>query len=515
MPKPPPYGVIYNWDGAPHGYSEVPQSVDAFIDKTYAPLIDTQVGSLFWCIGEHAAKWPSDVLEMVGDLHGRRYESVGTYTHTENIRLMFERGEDPYEAMINRGRELGIEVYASVRMNDNHFAGAQPGDLATLHHSELTQMRIEHPQWLLGKSATSDWFASSWNMAVPEVREHRFAHVKEIATRYDWDGVELDWQRHAFHFPTDEGYRLRYLLTDVQRAVRRVTDELARKRGKPFWLAARVAPRLETCLNIGYDIPTWIEEGLVDILIPAANAATDPSVDVAHFIELCRNKPIAVYPGLDGGLPDPFVGPEDLAMKDKMRTRAIVSRYHHARADGIYAFNWHANRDSRRELLSQMGSIETLHCTDKIYAATHRVLHSEGEWRGAFHPDRVYGEVHVPLKRTLTEDGPTITLDIADDLAADVPSQVQLRVRLNEWVKGDQVSVSWDGQELLNTEIRYFLGDDPHRISDVSSAVWVCSEMKPALVTQGVHKVKVVLNKRHPQVSSDLVLTDVEVVIQY
>lgn len=132
MPKPPHYGIIYNWDGAPHGYSEVPQSMEAFLEKVYAPLKDTQVGALFWCVGEHAARWRSDVLELLGDVHGRKYESAQSYIFTENIRQMLEWGEDPQEALIERGHELGLHVYASVRMNDNHFNGAQIEDLHTL-----------------------------------------------------------------------------------------------------------------------------------------------------------------------------------------------------------------------------------------------------------------------------------------------------------------------------------------------------------------------------------------------
>ena len=106
MPTALEYGIIYNWDGAPHGYSEVPQSMEAFLDKAYAPLEDIQVGALFWCIGEHAARWPSDVLELLGDVHGRHYESASAYIHTENIRQMLERGEDPQEALIERGHQL-------------------------------------------------------------------------------------------------------------------------------------------------------------------------------------------------------------------------------------------------------------------------------------------------------------------------------------------------------------------------------------------------------------------------
>src|SRR5437016_5896550 len=70
---PPPYKIIYNWDGAPHDYSEYPQSLDQFLQKAYAPMKDTQVGAHFWCIGEHEAKWPSKTMELVGDSENRRY----------------------------------------------------------------------------------------------------------------------------------------------------------------------------------------------------------------------------------------------------------------------------------------------------------------------------------------------------------------------------------------------------------------------------------------------------------
>ena len=134
---PPKYHIIYNWDGAPHGYSETPQSMDTLLEKTYAPLKDTQVGAHFWCVGEHAARWDSDVLEMLGDVHNQTYENAASYTFTENIRHMLERGEDPQQAVIERGHDLGLHVYASIRMNDNHFNGAQIDDLPSLHHTEL------------------------------------------------------------------------------------------------------------------------------------------------------------------------------------------------------------------------------------------------------------------------------------------------------------------------------------------------------------------------------------------
>ncbi|MBT5872725.1 MAG: family 10 glycosylhydrolase [Candidatus Latescibacteria bacterium] len=514
MSKPPPYGIIYNWDGAPHGYDETPQTMASFIDRTYAPLSDTQVGAHFWCVGEHAARWDSDVLELLGDVHGRKYESAAAYTFTENIRLMLERDEDPQKSVIERGHELGMHVYASVRMNDNHFDGAQISDLATLHHTELTDLRKSHPEWLLGDK-TSEWFALSWNLAIPEVRQHRLAHVAELCRKYDWDGVELDWQRHAFHLPEDEAYRLRYLLTDLQRAIRQMACSLAAERGRPFHVAVRVAGTLEQCANIGYDLPTWVDEGLMDIVIPAGGAATDPSLDVASFVSLCEGRDIAVYPGFDGSLPDSFVGPEDAGVKDRLRTRAIASRYHKSGADGIYVFNWHANGTTRQELLNQVGSLETLSCTSKIYAATHRFIQKDGPWRGAYRIDRTLGVVPVPLQATLTEDGPTIELDIVDDVKSYTPESLVLRLRLDQWVRGDHVLVLWDGIELANPNIEFCKISDPQGISAVSAAIWQSYALDPSIVSAGNHTVQAVLKHRNPQVACDLVLTDLELVIRY
>ena len=71
MPRPPEYGIIYNWDGVPHALSEVPQSMESLLEKVYAPIQDTQVGALFWCVMTHAIPWESDTdtLETVGDAH--------------------------------------------------------------------------------------------------------------------------------------------------------------------------------------------------------------------------------------------------------------------------------------------------------------------------------------------------------------------------------------------------------------------------------------------------------------
>ena len=138
MTAPGEYGIIYNWDGAPHGYSAAPQSLDEFLRFTYAPLVDTQVGALFWCVGEHAARWSIPSLEQLGDIHGRRYESAAAYHHTENIRRMVERGQDPQAALIERGLwsqylEVGIGPYVEVFSKAPPMSAVGVGEDVGLH----------------------------------------------------------------------------------------------------------------------------------------------------------------------------------------------------------------------------------------------------------------------------------------------------------------------------------------------------------------------------------------------
>ena len=95
------------------------------------------------------------------------------------------------------------------------------------------------------------------------------------------------WQRHAFHLPADDAYRLRYALTDLMQAIRQQTDQIAEERGRPFHVAVRVATTFEACRRIGYDVETWVRDGLCDVVISGGNSGTDPGAEVEQFVELC------------------------------------------------------------------------------------------------------------------------------------------------------------------------------------------------------------------------------------
>ena len=400
---------------------------------------------------------------------------------------------------------------------------------------ELTDMRAEHPEWLLGDQ-TSEWFALSWNMAVSEVREQRLAHVREML-RYDWDGIELDWQRHAFHLPEEEAYRLRYVLTDLARAVRLLCDQHAQERGRPLPIAARVAGSIEQSYRQGYDLEEWLREGLVDLLIPAGNAATDPSIDVTEWRELRERcgatDRVRIMPGFDSGVPratavggDPereHVAPEPAPVLQSLYTRALAARYRHAGADGLYCFNWHSGFapnavdgqytfDGSRSLFQEIQDISTLRGLDKVYPATQRVIHKEGAWRGAFRVDRLWGQVPVPLLPTLTGRGARVKVALGDEspTAAGSP-RCTLRLRLEELTSPDRIAVRWDDEPLEEAAP----SPAPAQAWTVSTTAWLFFPLSPEQVGAGAHVAEVILAHRNPQVRSEIMLTDVEVVVDW
>ncbi len=518
--SPPRYPIIYNWDGAPHGYSQYPQSLDQFLEKTFAPIKNTQVKALFWCIGEHEATWNSKDLPMAGDSENRIYASLRSMTHNENIRSLLERGENPYQAMVQRGHELGIDVYVSIRMNDNHLHGIQLEDMTKTEMWGLTELRKQHPEWCLGAENTPKWFAASWNMAIPEVRQHRFQYIREAVAAADWDGVELDWQRHGFHLPADHAYRLRYTLTDLQRAIRHETQAIADKREKPFWVAVRVSTTQESCRRIGYDLETWIQEGLCDILTAGGGSGTDAGIEVEGFRQMVDGTPIRFHTGFDSRFAGPYQGLEEEKASLHSWFRGLAAGYWERGAHGMYVFNWHANERTRRDLLTSIGAVETLKRTNKLYSALYRFDRAkEGPWVGSDLNDRIHAETPVSLYRTLTDEGPKFHVPTYDEVVEEARAgqlkKIELRIELRQFSPTDRVRVQLDGKELTSPQVRNVSAENPDDPSDVSESSWLVWSLRPEEADRGMHEVKVQLIKRNPRIKPPLVIEHVEIQVHY
>ena len=65
---PPAYRIVYNWDGAPHDYSEFPQSLEQFIEKTEETKRTVRLRMAILDIEHHLNRLYPDIGNMACDL---------------------------------------------------------------------------------------------------------------------------------------------------------------------------------------------------------------------------------------------------------------------------------------------------------------------------------------------------------------------------------------------------------------------------------------------------------------
>ena len=287
----------------------------------------------------------------VGEQYGERFGSNFNEWYAPAMRGLEREGTDPLEFVSGYMKSKGYEVMAAVRMGDTH-------------HRELNRniplcpvFAIEHPEYVI-KQPDGRKNETALDYSYPEVREHRFAIIKEIVSEYNIDGVELDFVRWAKFFPRDKGRENAPVLTDF---LKRIHDmmyvEESRKGNGKLKIGVRVPESVDACWLAGIDIKTWIENRLVDYIVVSTWNNTDPQIPVDEFTEYAKPAGIetlvmmgnmigAFWEGL------PVVYDRGIAMSAKHKTksyrsmliteaeaRAAAANYYAWGADGIFFWN--------------------------------------------------------------------------------------------------------------------------------------------------------------------------------
>ena len=222
----------------------------------------SRVDTVAVCIDAQVMYYPTAVGTMRGD--DATPEERAAWPESEkrrhaNVAALFAAGVDPYAVILAETRRRGREAWISFRMNDDH------GD-----DFLRTRFRREHPEWAIGGPRYGGRDALDFGR--DEVIEHVFRLLEEAATRYDADGLELDFNRFPRFFKDElpEEERVRRMTALLWR-VRGMLDGLSVERGRRIALAVRVpsdygrAP--PTPANVrarGCDVVAWAAAGLVD-----------------------------------------------------------------------------------------------------------------------------------------------------------------------------------------------------------------------------------------------------------
>jgi len=348
-----PRRLLFNCDGHSARVTENDSyDVAKWVQNLFTGIDAEHVGAFLWCDGSggNTALYDSEVLE----LHGERIGEPGPW-----VTRWIQEGNDPPEVVVRKCRERGLDVFYSFRINDIHDALLPPEK-----SPELPTFKIEHPEWMLGAQDYGGFtcYPTALNFAVPEVLDLKFRTIEELFLKHDFDGIEIDFMRGPpFFMPGTEPDNA-HLLTELLRRVRSFLDEREEKTGRPIEVAARVDETMEACHWDGFDVRTWAQERLIDILIMGSGTI---DIDVPAFREAVAGTGVLVYPCLYGWPSRYLPIPAELA-------RGIAASYWRDEPDGLYLFNWFPHESDKGyliDLLKEVGSPEKLAGKDVMYAA--------------------------------------------------------------------------------------------------------------------------------------------------
>ena len=233
-------------------------------------------------------------------------------------------------------------------MNDTHYTQGYSSAHA------VTEFTLEHPDWCIRNAAGN--IIGGMNYAIPEVREHRLAIMREQVEEYDLDGLELDFLRHAPFFDRERARENAPLMTRFVGKIRNVINEVARQknRTRPI-LGARVPVTLEMCAAEGLALECWLDEGLLDYICPSDHGRADFNIPAEDFVQIVAGSDCRILPTVHQAV---------LAQYDKERVmtlekyRGFANNMFQFGADGISTFNF------------MMGDIGTQHIERHVGAWT-------------------------------------------------------------------------------------------------------------------------------------------------
>ena len=395
------------------------------------------------------------------------------------MQSLIDRGLDPLTVLIDRAHDKGMDFIASLRMTS-----------------------------YLGLDA-SQKVPDGRGLANKEQRDHQAAVLKELTHDYNTDGIEMDFALA----PGGGPYPLRKedvkeytpVLTDWVREISQSVRN--RPGGKPGVVGARIYPTEEMNLAAGYDVRTWIKEGLVDYVCPMFYPyfILDPDMPIDWVVDAARGTDVAVY-----GMLQPYIEAESVGNPERIfptaeQMRAGAASLWSRGVDGLYTYfmRWPLG-DTERRILTELDDADLIAELDKHYMISERA--EDAREHGY---DRV-----VPLKIE-SADGVkrSIPFRIADDIEGREHRirQVILRINVDNLMGGDDFTVLLNGKSLAGEICLKNYGSE----IGVYTGQKLEFHLKGVLPKKGDNVLEVSLNKRPANMVGGVTVHDVEVYVQY
>ena len=413
--------------------------------------------------------------------HHSQFMQAAYWRVWNNMQSLIDRGLDPLTVLIDRAHEKGMDFFASMRLGA--YGGMDPA-----HNTRTGGRGYMHP----------------------EVRDHVFAVLEELATQYATEGVELDFAAPPggcpFCFRPEDVKEGTAVMTDW---VRRVSGMVKSRPGEVGQVGARVYPTEASNLRQGLDVRAWLREGLVDYVAPMVYGfnIVDSNMPIDWLVEAAHEADASIYP---------FVGPYSRSEGRRFHVRegatpammrAAAANNWQRGADGMYTWGmrWPLG-DSERRILSELGDPDLAKEGDKHYIVSRAVDGTEAVG---------YKTPPLPIDIASSDTGTRhqIPFYISDDVQGDASRvrRVLLRINIRDLVSADRLTVLLNGESLSQETCLRQTGEPiaPYM------GQWLEFHLENVRPRQGENLLEVSLDRRADGLMSPLQVEDVEVIVEY
>ena len=369
------------------------------------------------------------------------------------IQKMYGHGPDGLDAWIDLCRRNHFEAFWAMRMNDTHDASDGPHGLKRWKSNLWKQA---HPEYLVAKRGTplryGQW--SALDYARPKVREKVFRVLEDVCQNYEIDGLLLDFFRHLPIFRTtvmggEATTAEAEMLTELLRRIRRMTEEVGARRGRPVLIAIRAPDSLDYAKALGLDVEQWMKEDLIDIWIATGYFRLQ---EWSRTVASAHEHGVPLWASLDESR---IVERSDRNSLEIFRGR--IQNAWNAGVDAVWLFNFfYGPDDSQFRLLSEAGDSDSLAGKNKIYVA-------EARGRGGASRYLKDGDRFFTRPRTVSPSDPvtlkhgdtaTIPVQVGDDVRTTNEQgdavEVTLRIQTSPGSERDDLIVDLNGHVLKN-----------------------------------------------------------------
>lgn len=283
-PKPPvPYKVWFNHDGT-HILTNVKtgEKPRAFSESLFRDSIKELAGvgidAVAFSPGNGVVPWwqskTNDHWNWFTKRTGKEPGAVGRYIRD---------GGDLVAVFVEECRKNNLSPILTIRLKDEHH-------IEHMDSEWVSKFFFEHQNLRLDPSPRAVFGLRGLNWIHPEVPEERLAVIRELAGKYDIDGIELDFMRHPpfFDLKSTTVEQRQKIMTGFIRSVREILNETT-PAGKIRHLAIRVPNRLPELTNIGLDLETLNREKLADVVNVSPSYVSQVESDLAKMVAKAPN----------------------------------------------------------------------------------------------------------------------------------------------------------------------------------------------------------------------------------